>query len=151
METKIEGVPINDEPSLNRTILSNGGEDNMKRFAAHAIIYVKYDDGNQNNYPVWEHVYLVNAVDFDTAEVEAKTIVEGHLKVIAELTCEGRPAHLTFVGIRKVIEINPPDNKLDHGIEITYSQFEVENDEQLHMLACGESVPVIYEDDVPDE
>jgi hypothetical protein len=53
---------------------------------------------------------------------------------------------LTFVGIRKVIRIDPADNKLDHGTEMTYSQFEVDNEEQLHQLANGESVVVKYEE-----
>jgi hypothetical protein len=106
-----------------------------KWYAASIIILVKFKDGNQDKYPVWENIKLIKA-----------SLVEQALKKAERMGCEDegdddgtfrwgkRKAEWVFAGIRKLIsvsELNPLQKKPGDGTEVTYSQFILENEESF--------------------
>jgi hypothetical protein len=117
-------------------------------YCAHAIHFFEYEDGNQSDYHVWEHLYLI----------EAATPSDAHLAGISRArqdeTAEGhsineRPARLKFAGIRKVVECLDLDSTLDrptHGTELSYSGFVVSELGEFNHLLKGAPARVVYED-----
>ncbi|WP_166830127.1 DUF4288 domain-containing protein [Thalassoroseus pseudoceratinae] len=115
----------------------------MPWYAAHAVFLVRYDDGVQSNYPVHECVYLVEADDSDDARVKgtaAAELPEGS----NAMTCDDRPAHLTFEGIRKLVSVDAEGGGLPNGIEVSYSFLEVESEDDLKRFVNGDEVWVLY-------
>lgn len=102
----------------------------MLWYAAHAIMYVKFADGNQDKYPIWENIILIEAnSDEEALEKAQKRAKEDQSESEDDFTWEERPASLIFAGIRKLISCNNPEEKSCHGTEITYSQMEVDSEE----------------------
>jgi hypothetical protein len=126
----------------------------MSWFAASIVTVVKFRDGAQNCYPVFETTYLVEANDFNQAELKANKL--GELEAMAgdDLTYEGRPAFREFLGVRKLKlthslaaddglgSVQPMD-----GTEISESYFEAANEADCVALAKGKRVTVSYVDD----
>ena len=74
-------------------------------YSAHIVIYVRFLDENQNKFPIWENVVLIEASD----RVDAYQLAEAHGRNMESdesdaMTWEDRPAMMVFGGIRKLIE-----------------------------------------------
>jgi len=118
----------------------------MAWYIAHAIMCVRYKDGNQNNFPIWENIILIDATSNDQAYEKAivrATKDEGDSG--GSFTCDKRPACIVLAGIRKVIEVALPEEDLCDGKELSYSQYEVNDEESVQKIARGETVAVLYE------
>ncbi|WP_353928947.1 DUF4288 domain-containing protein [Okeanomitos corallinicola TIOX110] len=110
-------------------------------------MYVKFADGNQNKYPIWENIILIEANSDEEALEKAETRAkEDESESEDDFTWENRSASLIFAGIRKLISCNNPDENPHHGTEISYSQMEVKTEDELSKLVKGESVTIIYEE-----
>ncbi|MEX8503831.1 MAG: DUF4288 domain-containing protein [Leptothrix ochracea] len=119
-------------------------------YCAHAIFYFKLLDHDQDSFLVHENVYLIEAENDDQAAKAAAEIgkgnedasEDGHLELN-----EQKVAYL-FAGIRKVIEIAPSPVSASAvgliGLELSYSEFEVDTLDQVLALACGDMVEVLY-------
>ena len=119
----------------------------MKWYAAHVIMHIKFKDGNQDCYPVWENIYLVCGNSNDEAFEKAENIgKEWEGDSLGTLTWDERPATWVFAGVRKLIECDDSNNRPNNGTEITYSQFLVKNKESLDLLVNGEIVDITYEE-----
>jgi hypothetical protein len=119
----------------------------MTWYAAHTIMYVKFADGNQEKYPIWENIILIEANSDEEALEKAETRAkEDESESEDDFTWENRSASLIFAGIRKLISCNNPDENPRHGTEISYSQMEVKTEDELSKLVKGESVTIIYEE-----
>lgn len=132
----------------------------MPWYAAHLICYFQFQDGNQDTYPVWEHVVLIEAASFEAATQEASRIGREAYAYTTDhgTTWEGRPVNQVFAGVRKVIscddtvplsQIPGPESaswRPHHGTEITYLQLEVSTAEALQQLVAGDPVQVRYEE-----
>ena len=119
----------------------------MAWFAAHAIMYFRLKSGVQDRFTIWENVYLIEAKDGDEAFVKAEAWArqeEGDDD--GSLLVDEQPATLVFAGIRKMITVShwEEEGQLRHGDEITYSQFQVSDEETIHELVAGEEVTVEY-------
>jgi Domain of unknown function (DUF4288) len=120
-------------------------------FAAHVIMSFKFKDGNQDRYPVWENVFLVEAASTDVAFEKAARLgraEEGDCD--GSLTCNGRSATLTYAGIRKLVSVDAgmadlKDRPVD-GAEVTYSVLEVKGARAFARLVKGEPVTIRYEE-----
>lgn len=115
-------------------------------YAAHIIMYVRFKDGNQNKYPIWENVLLFNAASSE--EAEQKAVIEGKEDEgddLGSFSWGGRPAEWVFGGIRKIMECKDSDLQPTSGTEITFSEFEVETKEQLDKLISGDPVHILYD------
>lgn len=117
----------------------------MKWFTAHIIMYTKFKDGNQDKFPVWENVVLIESNTPEEAYQKAK--LHGEKDEGDSLNTyfyEDRPATWVFAGIRKLIDCEDITTKLDEGIEITYSSFEIKDEGNLKKLVDGEPVILTY-------
>lgn len=119
----------------------------MSWYAASAIMFVKYKDGNQNRYPIWENVHLIEASTPEEAEEKAiRRAKEDEGDGSGSFKWEERPATWVFAGLRKLLSVSHPDsdeNELD-GAEITFSEFEAATEADLNSLVSGDDVKVLY-------
>lgn len=132
----------------------------MTWYAAHIITYVKFSDGVQDKYPIWENVVLIDSKPEDDPYVEAERIgreaYEDEDNGSSRMTWEGRPGRWVYAGIRKLIQCQDTvpflterantEFRPQHGTEVTYSQMEVDSEEALTKLVNGEPVTVLYEE-----
>jgi len=119
----------------------------MSWYAAHTIMLVEFANGNQDKYPIWENIILIQAKsDEEALEKAEKKAKEDESEPDDNFNWEQRPASLVFVGIRKLISCNNPEEQPVHGTEISYSQMCVETEDDLSKLIKGEPVSIIYEE-----
>jgi hypothetical protein len=116
-------------------------------FAAHAIMYFKFKDGNQDSYPVQENVFLVEAPSAEEGAVKAAQYGKADERDSrGSLTWGDRPATLTYAGIRKLIQVGcTNDDKPTDGVEVTYSELEVKDARAFAKLMEGKPVLVRYQ------
>jgi hypothetical protein len=118
----------------------------MTWYAAHSIMYVRFKDGNQDKYPIWENVILIEASSddeaWDKAKIRAK---EDEDEKGSESFWDDRPAMIIFAGIRKIVLCLDPEDRPTHGTEITYSQMELDSFDSLSKFLKGEEVSVKYD------
>lgn len=122
----------------------------MTWYAAHIVIGIVPLHESSGPILVHENVVLVEAPSEADALGKANTIGQTEATLQDGLTVSGVPAKRVFAGIRKLITVsNPEPSDLDQerpsdGTEITYSVYEVSNQEELKKLAAGSAVPVQY-------
>ena len=122
----------------------------MPWYAASAIMYLKFKDGNQDSYPVWENALLIEAMDPEDAEqLACKRAKEDESGSNESLTWKDRPATWNFAGLRKLLIVSHPDDneKELNGAEVTFSEFEVSNKESFQKLVNGDDVDIRYYSD----
>ena len=121
----------------------------MTWFAASIIIGMKRRDG-KGAILVHENVILIEAKSAEEAHHIAVAEGEMHQGLDGGLTIGGHPADNVFAGVRKVLTVDTSavgtkmDDPPKSGTEVTYSEFEVPDDETLQRLGRGESVDVRY-------
>jgi hypothetical protein len=117
----------------------------MPWFAALVIMHYEMTDGPQDRYSGYENIFLVEA-DTPARALERGAVLgrEDETDCRGTLTVDGRPARLVFDGVRKVVEVQhvPHGRRPAAGDEITYSEFEVADADQLRRFASGEAVPL---------
>jgi hypothetical protein len=119
----------------------------MPMYAAHAIMYFRFKDTVQDYFPAWENVYLIEAADGEDPEARAiQRAKQDEGDDSGTLICDGHPAEIVLVGIRKVISVSHrgDEDSLASGDELTYSRFLVSDKLSLDRLAKGEPVTVEY-------
>jgi uncharacterized protein DUF4288 len=117
----------------------------MTWFAAHTVMDVRFKDGRQDSYPVWENVLLIEATDGDDAYANAVARAqtdEGDSQ--GSMTWDSRPAEWVLAGIRKVISVTHHATGLGSGDEITYSEFLIQHRADLDRFVNGEQISVCY-------
>ncbi len=117
----------------------------MTWYAAHVIMYTEFKDGNQDKYPIWENVHLVQAFSEEEAFRRACDIgraSEGDSS--GTYFYEDRPAKWVFAGVRKLIQCKDKDSQPTDGTEVSYSVLEVPTRADLDKLASGETTQVLY-------
>jgi hypothetical protein len=122
-------------------------------YIAHIIIWVRYKDENQNEYPVWENIYLIRADTEEEAWDKAEREGRGYPSSKDDLTVDGRPAEWVYGGVRKVIHSISGDSmnvQIDFMhedvAELTWNEFTVPDRESLDKLISGDSVNVSYDE-----
>ncbi len=144
----------------------------MTWYAAHVIVYDRFLDGPQDEYPVYENVLLIEAESPDAAWIEAERLgaeysvddsvdsaeaVAEILGVSSGLMYKDHPVAQTYAGVRKVLEcaytasrlIEDPDAdnatfQPSHNSEITYSALVTTSAEDLRRLATSQPVTLLY-------
>jgi Domain of unknown function (DUF4288) len=136
-----------------KEVEKSGSRRTENLFCAHVIIWMKYKDENQNDYPIWENVYLVKAESEDEAWEKAERRGKEECENDDGLEVDGRPARWIYGGVRKLIsvieasflECNIHENCEDI-IELTWNEFTVPDKESLDKLISGDSVNVNYDE-----
>lgn len=117
----------------------------MTWYIAHIVMSVRFKDGKQDKYPVWENLVLFEATSekeaWEKAELRARRY-EGDTQ--GSFRWEERPATWVFAGIRKVIRCEIPEVQPTSGTEVSYSEFEVATEEALQKLVAGDPVEITY-------
>jgi hypothetical protein len=117
----------------------------MKWYTAHAIMYVKFKDKNQDRYPIWENIILIEAASDDEAWEKAEIRAKEDEDESGEMVWDKHPSSFLFAGIRKlVLCVDPGDNPTD-GTEISYSEMELDSWDSLQKFLKGETVSVKYD------
>jgi hypothetical protein len=119
----------------------------MSWHCAHAILYVKFKDGRQDSYPVWENIYRVEAENGKEAHAKAVKIASAAAgDSDASFRWNHRPAEWVFAGIRKIVVVSHENlgGKLANGDELTYSELTLSNEATLRKLVNGEPVTLDY-------
>jgi len=118
----------------------------MAWYAASAILCVKFKDGVQDCYPVWENVYLIEAeTDGEAFRLAEERAREAEGDSSGSFRWDGRPATWVFAGLRKLLTVSheaPP--ALGSGDELTFSEFELADQRALERLVAGGEVGVTY-------
>jgi hypothetical protein len=113
----------------------------MPWYGVHVVMAVRFKDGNQNAFPAWENVFLVEAANPAAAEKKGQKLGQGIAgDAGATLQWSGRPARWDFVGVRKSVEVSgkaPLKNEPGDGSEITYSKLEFDAEQALRDYAGG--------------
>lgn len=116
----------------------------MSWYAAHAVMYVKYKEAEQDSYPMWENVLLIEAESDDEAHAKALDRAkedEGDSR--GTFTWQGKPATWCFAGIRKLVSCEDPDEAPQNGTEITYLAMQVDSEANLAKFVQGEPIQVM--------
>lgn len=116
-------------------------------YAAHIVMSVRFKDGAQDTYPLWENIVLLEAASDEEAERKAELKGrEGEGDSDGSSRWADRPATWVFAGVRKVIACEDSRDRPGDGIEITYSEMVVDDEDSLAKLVGGEPVTVRYEE-----
>jgi hypothetical protein len=121
-------------------------------YAAHLVMYLRCTDGQQDYYPVWENVVLIEAETADEAVEKAKLRAqddEGDPE--GNLTCNDKPAEWVFAGIRKIVPCVNSTEQPGDGTEITFAEFTFEDTHELERFIAGEEVTVTLSASSEDE
>ncbi|NJK81094.1 MAG: DUF4288 domain-containing protein [Chloroflexaceae bacterium] len=130
----------------------------MPWYAAHIIEYARFFEGEQDYYPLYENVVLIEASTEEEARARAYHIGQAEYddseRTTEGLVIDGRPATWVFAGVRKVImcqyhlfDKQPADETAPrHGSEVTYSRLKIANEAAFRSYVNGGSVDVHYEE-----
>lgn len=119
-------------------------------YCAHAIFYFELKYEPQSSYLVHENIYLIQASDENEAMKKALKIGKENedLSEDDHLVVNEKPARYIFSGIRKLITVSNYDkedrNIIDSGMEVTYSELEVDSLNDIKKLEKGSFVEVLY-------
>jgi hypothetical protein len=115
-------------------------------------MYVKFREGEQAAFPVWENLYLVQAGSEDEAFAKAEK-----LGLAAEGDDDGsfrwgdRPARWVFGGVRKLTLCQDSHRRPGDGTELSYIQMSVRSERALHKLIDSDRVGVEYREEFPEQ
>ena len=124
----------------------------MTWYSASIIIAVRTEQQDGSPILVHENVILIEARNDDEAMEKAKTAGKNQVQpgVSENLRMGNRPAHLEFIGVRKLITVSNPSplsqdkDRPDDGTEVTYSCFELPDEDALVRLSNGNDVTLRY-------
>jgi len=110
-------------------------------YAAHVIMRYRYTDTTTDSLAGYENVLLVQA-DSPAAAIERARDLGNDEEIRTEgCSLDGRPVHLTMVGVKKVVEclLTPRSSELlSDGNEITYNDLVAKSDSDFASFVRGE-------------
>lgn len=113
-------------------------------YVAHLIQRVHFLQADYcTEIPLWENLVLVEAESVDMAYELAERMGK-ESEDLEGFTCNGQPAELRFVGVRKLISI--VEDTVTSGVELSYLQMEVSSEEDLNALMSRRPVNVAFND-----
>ena len=126
----------------------------MPWFAAHVIVYFQWTDGPQSRFNVYENVHLIEAADGTAARARAEVLGRREAGddrgTLRETDNAGvvHPTRRVFAGVRKVLTVahEREDEQLGTDDEVTFSEFQVDDQQAIQRLASGEAVALTYTD-----
>jgi hypothetical protein len=115
----------------------------MPWYGVHVVMAVRFKDGNQNAFPAWENLFLVEAASAAAAEKRGQKLGQQIIGDAAgKLQWDGRPARWEFAGVRKSVEISgkaPLKHEPGDGTEVSYNKLEFDSEQALRDYARGMS------------
>jgi hypothetical protein len=140
------------EASNETTTSEPGTESGKTYYIAHIIFWVQYNEGPQDDYPIWENIYLIIAKDSDEAWEKAEREGREYPDPNEDLTVDGRAAEWVYGGVRKINDFIQGrftrvdmDEFLEDVAELTWNEYTVPDKASLDKLIAGEPVNVNYD------
>jgi len=113
----------------------------MPWYGVHVVMAVRFKDGNQNAFPAWENLFLVEAATPAAAERRGQKLgqeIAGDAG--GSMQWNGRAARWEFIGVRKSVEISgkaPLKHEPGDGTEVSYNKMEFDGEQALRDYARG--------------
>lgn len=115
-------------------------------FSASIVMYVRFKDGNQDRYPVWENTYLIEAASREEAVSKAEELgVAGEGDAHGSMEWDGRPAEWVYFGMTRLLDYYGMNDRPGDGDEITWAQYIVKSCEDMDRLVSEQPIDVRYE------
>ena len=119
-------------------------------YCAHAVMAIYFTQADQNEFPAWENIFLVEAPTaqeaFAKAELRARQDEGDH-----GLTWDDNPAEFVFLGLRKLVKCYDGETRPSDGTELTYNRLLFDSREDLNSFAAGNEARATFEDEAPEE
>ncbi len=125
----------------------------MVWYVASVILAVEVEGIEQDEYPVFENFYLIEAENRTLAFANAEALGREEALANQGVTFKDRSARFKFIGIRKIRSVYNPsplslnEDRPTSGTELSHSYFELKCKSDLDKFASGKSVTVQYVDD----
>ncbi len=117
----------------------------MNWYIAHVIMVVKFKDGVQDSYPIWENLILIGSeTDEEAIKIATERAKQDEGDCDGSFTWNKRPATWCFAGIRKLMSSEDFDERPTNGTEVSYIEMVVDKEEDFKKLVNGEPVLVQY-------
>ncbi len=120
-------------------------------YAAHAVMLVRFREGEQDEFPVWENIFLVEAPTPQEAMEKAKTRALEDVSDDETMTWNKRPARFEFVGLRKLMQCWSDEEQPSDGTEVSFNDLLFSSREELDAFVRGEETQVTFQDENPPD
>lgn len=119
-------------------------------YTAHAVVVLRLKEGAQDEFRVWENIFLVKA------ESEEEALKKAEIRSREDegedgLTLDGQPAEFVFLGLRKLVRCVDGENRPTDGTEVTYNTLFFANQQALDDFVAGKEACATFDDEKPDE
>lgn len=118
----------------------------MNWYTAHIVMYLKFIEGSQDSFVAWENIVLFQAKTKEEAFEKAKAKGISEEDTSGTTTLNDRPVNVIFAGVRKLVAFEDTDSGPVDGLEVTYSEFKMESEDDFGKFIKGESAFVEYVD-----
>jgi hypothetical protein len=116
-------------------------------YCVHALHVFEYLDGKQDDYLIWEHLYLIQASSPKDANRKGNARAhQDESRPDQGLMRNDRPARLRFAKIYKVVDCQDLDanNNPTDGTELSYSEYLLSNEAEFEKLLANEPAKLEY-------
>jgi hypothetical protein len=112
-------------------------------YAAHILMFVKRKTKASGKIPLWENIVLIQADSEEAAFAKAQARgQQDEGDDDGTFLWGGQPAEWVFAGVRKLTLCEDPEKRPGDGIEISYTEMEVNSEQALQDLLDGKPVAV---------
>jgi hypothetical protein len=136
--------PFITSDSSGRSLHLQAREQIMSWFAAHLILYVERKDHDQDCFPLWENIVLIEADSEEEAFAKAEQRGREDEDADDSLRLGGKPARLVFAGVRKLTECQDADKRPGDGTEVSYIEMEVGSKKAIEKLLGNKPVSIKF-------
>jgi hypothetical protein len=118
-------------------------------FASHLLFSVRFQQGNQDHFPIVERVVLIEAFDHEEARDRAAEMVEREQgEGSGDRRYNGHAAELVYLGVKKSIVLATEDGGTEITLQkcqdLTYWEYDAMNEDNIIRLRKSEAVDVKY-------
>lgn len=107
-------------------------------YCAHIVMLMAFDEEEQDVFPFWENVVLVEADSEEEAFEKAEALGRIEEKNSGPIIVDDRPAKFVFSGVRKAVLCGHTGEKPREGQELTFSSFECRDRENFDKFVGGD-------------
>jgi hypothetical protein len=124
----------------------------MSWYTAHLVMYFRWREGDQDHFPVWENIVLIQAGSVEEAFAKAEQRGKDDAAYDDEsLRYGNRPETLEFAGVRALVACDDADERPGDGTEVSYVELELNSRQELDAFVEGKRVAVVYTEPFSDE
>lgn len=118
-------------------------------YAAHAVMLIRFREGEQNEFPVWENILLVEAPTPEEAKEKACQRALEDVGNDETMTWDKKPAFFEFIGLRKLMQCCSDEEQPGDGTEVSFNDLLFSSRKELDAFVAGEESQVTFQDENP--